>query len=226
MTEEQFGVAPGAPVFFLSYAHAKHSTPAPPQDANKRVLDLFVDLSNHVVELLGLSAGSTAGFMDRALDGGQRWSDDLAFAAGHCQVFLALISPHYVKSPWCAREWNAFTRRRYRLRPGAQAFPGETPVIPVNWSVVEKRQMPQAIVRKQIFTPTRLRGHIAPEYHHEGIYGLLSLGANGRDTYDAVVWRLAQRIARAFHTHWVEPQVPENMRELPDTFEEDEHELD
>ncbi|SCF48591.1 TIR domain-containing protein [Micromonospora matsumotoense] len=225
MAEEQFWEDESAPVFFLSYARTRNRVAAPPRDTNQKVFQLFVDLSDHVVELLGLGPGRTAGFMDRMLDGGQLWTDDLAFAAGHCQVFIPLISPQYLRSQWCAREWDAFTRRRAVPRPDAEPSAGETSVIPVNWSVVDRRQVPDVVSRRQMFAPTRLPSDIAPQYHDEGIYGLLSLGRNGKDAYDAVVWRLAQRIARAYRTHWVEAAVPSDLRQLRDRFEEDGHDL-
>ncbi|MFC8619660.1 TIR-like protein FxsC [Micromonospora purpureochromogenes] len=225
VTEEEFRVDPGAPVFFLSYARTKNRVAAPPRDTNSKVFQLFVDLSDHVVELLGLPPGRPAGFMDRMIDGGQLWTEDLAFAAGHSQVFIPLISPQYLNSAWCAREWDAFARRRFTLRPGAAATPGETPIIPVNWSVVERHRVPPVVSQRQMFTPTRLPSDIAPQYHDEGIYGLLSLGKNGKDAYDAVVWRLAQRVAKAYHTHWVQAQVPADMQQLRATFEEVGHDL-
>ncbi|MGK5442481.1 TIR-like protein FxsC [Micromonospora sp. URMC 105] len=225
MSEEEFRVDPSAPVFFLSYARTKNRVAAPPRDTNHRVFQLFVDLSDHVVELLGLPPGRPAGFMDRVIDGGQLWTEDLAFATGHSQVFIPLISPQYLNSAWCAREWDAFARRPFRLRPGAVASPGETPIIPVNWSVVERHRVPPVVSQRQMFTPTRLPSDIAPQYHDEGIYGLLSLGKNGKDAYDAVVWRLAQRVARAYHTHWVQAQVPADMQQLRATFEEVGHDL-
>lgn len=226
MTEDEFRVDPRAPVFFLSYARARHRPGEPPRDTNQKVFQLYVDLSDHVSELLGLPAGSTAGFLDRVLDGGQVWADDLAFAAGNCQVFIPLVSPQYLRSVWCAREWNAFVRRRQVRRPDARASPGEQPVIPVNWSVLgRRRDLPAAIRRRQVFSPTGLPPDIAPQYQQEGIYGLLSLGRNGKDAYDAVVWRLAQRVVRAVDTHWVEPYVAD-IEELGDGFEEAGDELD
>ncbi|MEU6072864.1 TIR-like protein FxsC [Micromonospora sp. NPDC047074] len=225
MPEETYWEDESAPVFFLSYAHTRNRVPAPPRDTNQKEFQLFVDLSDHVVELLGLGPGRTAGFMDRMLDGGQMWTDDLAFAAGHCQVFIPLVSPQYLNSDWCAREWHAFTRRPVLIRPGATLSTHDTPVVPINWSVVERRRLPEVVKRPQMFTPTRLPPDIAPQYHEEGIYGLLSLGKNGKDAYDAVVWRLAQRVARAYQTHWVRPQVPSDMRQLPKTFEEVGHDV-
>ncbi|MBQ1075615.1 toll/interleukin-1 receptor domain-containing protein [Micromonospora sp. C31] len=225
MAEETYGEDESAPVFFLSYARTKNRVAAPPRDTNQKVFQLFVDLSDHVVELLGLDPGRTAGFMDRLLDGGQVWTEDLAFAAGHCQVFIPLISPQYLNSAWCAKEWHAFTRRQVLHRPGAGQSAGETPVIPVNWSVVDSRRLPAVVSRRQMFNPTRLPPDIAPQYHDEGIYGLLSLGKNGKDAYDAVVWRLAQRIARAYQTHWVRAEVPGDVRQLRETFEEVGHDV-
>ncbi|WP_422756247.1 TIR-like protein FxsC [Micromonospora sp. WMMD708] len=227
MAEKEFWEDESAPVFFLSYARTRvrPRAVAPPRDNNEKVFQLFVDLSDHVVELLGLDPGRTAGFMDRVLDGGQLWTDDLAFAAGHCQVFIPLVSSQYLRSQWCAREWDAFTRRRVVPRPDADPSAGETPVIPVNWSVVDRRRVPEVVSRRQMFTPTRLPSNIAPMYREEGIYGLFSLGSNGKDAYDAVVWRLAQRIAHAYRTHWVEPAVTTDLRQLRDRFEEDGHDV-
>ncbi|MEU0765158.1 hypothetical protein ABZ351_36540, partial [Streptomyces microflavus] len=77
----------------------------------------------------------------------------------------------------------------------------------------------EAIRRRQMFSPTNLPPDIAPQYQQEGIYGLLRLGHNGKDAYDAVVWRLAQRVVLAAKTQWVEPHVSQ-VDELSHEFEE------
>jgi len=213
----------GAPVFFLSYARRHPRLPEPPRELNNEALQFYVELSKHVYELLGLPAGCDAGFMDGEVDGGQKWSLELAHAIGHCQVFVPLISPHYLTSEWCAREWHAFTRRPVRARPSAKPSPGDTPVIPVLWSYVETDRLPLAIRQVQLFTPARLpQRDIAALYRAEGLYGLLNLGEVGKQAYEAVVWRLAQRIALAFGTHDVEPGEIDDFENLRSWFGEGE----
>jgi hypothetical protein len=213
----------GSPVFFLSYARRHPRLIEPPRELNNEALQLYVELSKHVYELLGLPAGCDAGYLDSEMDGGQKWSLELAHAISHCQVFVPLISPHYLTSEWCAREWHAFNRRRVRPRPGATPSPGDTPTIPVRWSYVENDQLPPEIQKVQLFTPARLpQRDIAALYRSEGLYGLLNLGEVGKQAYEAVVWRLAQRIALAFGTHDVEPGETDDFENLRGWFGEDE----
>ncbi|MEU8376141.1 TIR-like protein FxsC [Micromonospora sp. NPDC048894] len=219
-SEDEFQTDPHAPVFFLSYARTMSIRSGVFRDTSQKVFQFFVDLSDQVTELLSLQPGRTAGFLDRALDSGQMWTTELAFAAGHCQVFVPLISPQYARSALCTWEWNAFVRRQQRRRPDAQKGPGQLPIIPVNWAVTSHpRDLPEAIRRRQMFSPTNLPPDIAPQYQQEGIYGLLRLGHNGKDAYDAVVWRLAQRVVLAAKTQWVEPHVSQ-VDELSHEFEE------
>ena len=223
MTQEPVTADLRAPVFFLSYAHQHYRLPEPAKDVNQRALQLYVDLSEHVYELLGLPPGRDAGFMDRELDGGQKWSAELAYAVGSCQVFIPLLSPQYLISEWCAREWDAFTRRPFRAHPGATPSPGETSVIPVIWSYVDPRRLPPEIQQVQVFSPARLpSSQMAALYREEGLYGLLNLGREGREAYDVVVWRLAQRVAAAFGTHHVEPRDAQDFVNLRGRFGEGE----
>lgn len=223
MSSEPVTADAGAPVFFLSYARRHPRLPEAPRDLNNEALQLYVELSKHVYELLGLPAGCDAGFMDGEMDGGQEWSRELAHAVGHCQVFVPLVSPHYLSSKWCAREWSAFTRRRRRPRPGARPSAGDTPIIPVLWSFVETEQLPAEIKEVQLFTPARLpQRDIAALYREEGLYGLLNLGDVGKQAYDAVVWRLAQKIVAAYGLHYVEPEEIDDLASLRSRFGEGE----
>lgn len=210
------------PIFFLSYARRHPRLPEPPRELNNEALQLYVELSKHVYELLGLPAGCDAGFMDGEMDGGQKWSLELAHAIGHCQVFVPLISPHYLSSEWCAREWHAFNRRPARPKPNTRPSPGETSTIPVRWSHVETDLLPPEIRQVQLFNPVGLpQTNIAALYRREGLYGLLNLGEVGKQAYEAVVWRLAQKIALASGTLHVEPGVVDDLASLPGRFGED-----
>ncbi|WP_198171234.1 TIR-like protein FxsC [Actinoplanes awajinensis] len=207
------------PVFFISYAHRPQRA-RPTRDAHL-VRDFYDTLYGHVDELLGLQAGQEAGFMDAEMDGGQRWSDDLAYAIGHCQVLVPLISPRFAGSEWCAREWHAFTRRPHRTFPTATSSHGATPIIPVSWTPFPIEQLPGEIRAVQLFTPALPQPEMARLYQSEGLYGLLQLGERGLEVYEAVVWKLAQWIADAFWTHDVETDKDVDFRGLATEFGED-----
>jgi TIR domain len=112
-------------IFFLSYAQARHirTSQAGTYDANQSVVRFFDDLSMHVDQLVGSPTGVDPGFMDRSMQGGTRWASEVLAAAGTCHVFIPLLSPGYVESTWCAREWDAFSRRNVGRRAGRGAGP-------------------------------------------------------------------------------------------------------
>jgi hypothetical protein len=182
------------PLFFLSYARTKplrdalDSQPNP----NRRVYQLFNDLSTHLNNLVYRETGADdPGYVDRSMRGSEVWTDDLRSALGSCQVLVALLSPAYVQSEWCAREWNGFASRPVRRREGATGR-RSTSIIPVVWASPKLFKAPPAIRRVQFFSPVRLSSAtLAQEYHDEGLYNLLSIGTPGTD---GIVLRLAQRI--------------------------------
>lgn len=211
---------PAAPVFFLSYARAARSLrAAPPTQPNAMVQKLFDDLVTHVSELVGLPAGSDAGFMDRQVDGGERWESQILRSAGTCQVFVSLLSPAYLRSRWCGFEWDAFTRRTAALRQSSdEPVTGMLPILPVIWVPMPQRDLPAAVSEYQWFRPDRLPDdRIVEAYQQEGLYGLLRIGR--REYYDMIVWRLAQEIVTRHFEYWVEPLVPPDTQELR-TFDE------
>lgn len=213
---------PGAPLFFLSYAHATEHrrTLSAPRDANANVQRLFHDLSDHVSELVGRPTGADPGFMDSAMGGGQRWTPELLAAAGRCQVFIPLISRSLIGSSWCGMEWDAFSRRRIVKRASGIAD-HETGIVPVTWSPLGAYPLPRAVRDIQRFHPASLpEGHIAAQYQQEGLYGLLAMRMEA--AYQAVVWRLAQHVVNIYYRQWVEPHVPGGPDELRNVFEEKE----
>jgi hypothetical protein len=197
-------------VFFLSYARAR---------SEPRVHRLYHDLISHVDELTGLPPGPELGYLDRGIPPGSFWSRDLAAALSTYQVFVALVSPHFLRSPWCCREWHAFERRPYREttrapRPGVgtRSFTGAAavrrPVLPVHWVPVQD-ELPERIGEVQFFGLPAEDGELVNDYREHGIYGLI----NRRDSssYDWVVWRLAQEIVRTWYAFRVE-----QVTDLPD----------
>ncbi|WP_426505179.1 TIR-like protein FxsC [Dactylosporangium sp. McL0621] len=176
-------------------------------------------LSEHIHEMLAVPAGCPPGFIDRSLDGGEVWSEELAFALGHCQVFVPLLSAPYLSSDWCAREWNAFARRK--VTPLVDGADRRTSVIPVVWNVLRPgAELPEAVRRVQRFTPAGPPPEVTSAYNAEGMYGLPLTGAQGRGLFEAAVWRLAQHIVRATYERWVEPEVPGDLESLSTKFGE------
>ncbi|MDG6106401.1 toll/interleukin-1 receptor domain-containing protein [Dactylosporangium aurantiacum] len=206
-----------APLFFLSYARMTRLRRGPiaQPDPNLRVKQLFTDLSSHLNNLVYRETGADPGFMDLAMTGGEEWRPELLHAVGTCQVFVALLSPAYMKSEYCALEWNAFTERPIHRRPGA---PGhhETSVIPVVWLPSQSGTVPAAINKIQRFTPQRLPDeNLAQQYADEGLYGLLTLGAEGTD---GIILRLAQQIRDLCWSHQVERRVLPDTKNISRTF--------
>lgn len=195
------------PIFFLSYAHTQ---------AVDTVVQFFELLSQHVQELVGLGTGDAAGYMDDSMDDGSYWSHELMSAIGTCPVFVPLISPRYLRSAWCAREWHAFQRRTvHTIPPGGNT----SPVLPVRWADTPMDDIPEVIKKLQFFRPTGSeRPELRRRYHSEGMYGL-SVG--GDESYKLLVWRIAQQINRIYRTHRVETDIVRDHTTLPSSFRGD-----
>ncbi|MDW5328216.1 MULTISPECIES: TIR-like protein FxsC [unclassified Plantactinospora] len=193
---------PLAPLFFVSYAVIKppRRTPGGRREANTNALRLFSELSIHVNALVSRPTGADPGYIDRNMRGGERWTPDLLEAVGTCQVFVALLSPAYLDSEWCAREWNLFASRTVVRRDGRPS--NETCILPVSWTPADSCEPPNYVQR---FSPDGTPDEdLVPTYHQEGLYGLLSMKDPASDV---VLWKLAQRIVELSRSHWVEPRV-------------------
>ena len=212
---------PQGPIFFLSYAQARpiRTSQAGPRDLNQYVVRLFDDLSMHVDQLVGSPTGVDPGFMDRSMQGGTRWVPEVFAAAGTCHVFVPLISSGYVESPWCAREWDAFSRRNVVRRP-SNSSGSRTAILPVTWSRMQQDQLPSVVRELQFFLPQQSTDPgITQRYLNEGVYGLLAL--NDQAAYQAVTWRLARSIVDAYHAYHVEPKIPTDPWQLRGSFRGD-----
>jgi hypothetical protein len=210
---------PAAPVFFVSYWRPKpplHGV-GPARAANRFVTRFFDDLTADVNDLIGPVPGRDPGFLDVAGDGGERWERRLLRAAGTCQVFICLLSaPYLFHSPWCAREWDLFTRRRVTAR-GDGADPDLTAVVPVLWTPISTA-VPRAVADVNVFVPTGLpRAEFAAAYLAEGLLGLLKTDQEA--VYQATVWKLARHIVRIRQDYRVEPLHLDNAKDLRTTFE-------
>jgi hypothetical protein len=197
---------PGAPVFFVSYARprAVHHDVAP-AERNRHAMRFFSDLTVIVNELIPVLPGHDPGFMDMAMEGGERWEKHLLSAAGTCQVFIALLSGPYLRSEWCAMEWDVFSRRSV-VRRTDQRPDTETCVLPVHWVPIVE-DIPEVVSGVNRFTPAGLPDdNFREQYRRHGVYGLLQRGQES--VYQSIIWALALRIQQLRYSHWVEPLIP------------------
>lgn len=220
VTTSEHEVDSRGPVFFLSYRHSRFQHTTGIREPNRFVMEFFDDLSDNVSELLGRLSGEDAGFMDRLLEGGQRWTPELFQAASTCQIFVPLISPGLLRSEWCGMEWDLFSRRKV-FRRGGDGPTTETCILPVVWIPTDHSTLPTVMRGIQRFAPVGLPNiNVATMYVRDGLFGLRQMGEDA--AYRAVVWRLAQRIADLTRTHRVGPlePFPTSTDDLRDVFQE------
>lgn len=203
------------PTFYLSYARIQQvrRSAAPQAEANRYVRRFFEDLSMNIGELLGLGVNERPGYVDLTADGGELWQEQVLHAAGSCQVFVSLLSPTYVRSPWCAREWHLFARRQATRRADGSAA-HSTGFVPLHW-VPMADPPPPAIAKVNAFGGD-LDPRVRNIYHQNGIYGLLTTRQEAE--YAQIVWRIAMHIMRMVSEQWIAPDVPASIEGLKDTF--------
>jgi hypothetical protein len=216
VTVGDFESSSGAPVFFLSFRHARTGQLTEKGDPDQPVMELFDALSDNVSELLGRLPGEDAGFVDRSMAGGQRWTRELFRAASSCQVFVPLVSPRLLQSAWCGMEWGLFAQRKVARIGGGE--PTETGILPVTWIPTDHNTVPKVIADVLPFMPNGLPDGTASAYTREGLLGMRKLGADV--AYNAIVWRLAQRIVEISRSHHVVPRkrIPRGPAHLRNVF--------
>jgi hypothetical protein len=141
--------------------------------------------------------------MDLEVRGGMGWTDELLEAVGTCQVLIALLSPRFLASEWCGKEWSAFSQRQVRALEASQG-PERGCIVPVLWTPPVpdlSRFGPASEI--QVFSPDSTPDPALPDrYRNNGIYGLLRTGQV--DSYQIIVWQLALFIAKLYHNQLAE----------------------
>ena len=176
--------------FFLSYARG---------DDDVSVQRFFHDLSAEVRAHAGLAAGEEVGFFDvHSLEVGATWSPRLVEALSRCQSFIALVSPRYLLSEPCGREWTIFAERVRRYERDVGASPSA--LLPLLW--LPPPQLPDAVAELQY------HNDILPEaYTRTGLRQLMRLQRNQDSYYDLIV-ELARQIVQTAHAHDVPGAEP------------------
>lgn len=218
MTGRRRAEGPVGPIFFFSYARPARlpaNAGGIDNDPAKEVNRFFTDLTNNVNQLVPVPAGADVGFMDRKIEAGVEWHDELFRNLGVARVFVALLSAQYLEiSKWCPMEWDYFCRRQVRLREGAPPRPNATAVIPVLWAPVVSR-MPSTVQRVQQFSPSK--ESLRPLYESEGALGMQSLDESA---YKAFVWLLAREIQNRWAHLDVKPSTRRATLGLRQSFQD------
>jgi FxsC-like protein len=182
------------PYFFLSYAR----TPRPDRnssfDPNFWVNKLYEDLSYEVLQLI---RSPVAGFMDREIRLGMRWSRELTSALATCRVFVPLYSPRYFASDNCGKEWYAFSRRVLDQR--ARKPSTDVAIVPALWVPVDEESLP-AMAREIQFD----HHDLGEMYGRVGFSGIMKVDRY-RDDYILAVQGLARRIVEVAHRTTIDP---------------------
>lgn len=207
---------PIAKVFFVSHATAHDHDASGTTEPNTVFAQFHQDLSRDLDQLVARRSGADAGFLDRGLRAGSNWEREILTAIGTCQVLVALVSKPFCESPWCGKEWDAFTRRRTVRRADGALMPDPQCALPVLWTVDQQQDYPAIVDRFQRFRPRPTsQTELDQIYLREGIYGMFRAE---KDAYRATVWRIAQEIKRLVTEYWVEPHVFDDSDALENVF--------
>src|SRR5262245_44919752 len=118
--------------FFLSYARVDAHKIEKGRRQPDPTFEAFLDrLSQRVTQL----TGEGPGFVDRNIEIGEDWRDDLAEALATSKTMVCLYSPSYFKSETCGKEMQVFLDRRRRyIRENVGKKPAN--IIPVIWQPI------------------------------------------------------------------------------------------
>jgi FxsC-like protein len=187
--------------FFLSYARG---------DDDVSVQRFFNDLSAEVRAHAGVAVGTEVGFFDaHSLEVGAIWSPRLVEALSECRSFVALVSPRYLLSEPCGREWAIFAERLRRYEQAVGVHPSV--LLPLLW--LPPPRLPDVVAALQY------HNDVLPEaYSRTGLRQLIRLQRN-QDSYYDLITELARQIVQTTHAHHV-PQAPASLdfERIPSAF--------
>lgn len=187
--------------FFLSYARG---------DDNDSIERFYNDLSAEVRSHAGLAPNTEVGFVDvHSMELGVQWSARLMRDLVECRVFVALVSPRYLRSEMCGKEWRVFADRLGRHT----APEGEPPaaLLPLLW--LPPPTLPDVVEELQY------RNDLLPRaYRDKGLRQMIRLN-KFRDSYVEFVDSLAQQIVRTAEADCVPPATRSlRFQDVPSVF--------
>jgi FxsC-like protein len=187
--------------FFLSYARG---------DDSDSVQRFYSDLSREVRERVGLPRGTEVGFLDtHGIETGVTSSAGLVESLATCGTFVALVSPRYLRSETCGREWSVFANRMARHTAYGQDPP--TALLPLLW--LPPPALPPVVEELQYSSYL-----LPPAYADKGLRQLIRLDRY-RDQYHEFVDGLARQIIRTVESEQVPPAYPSlDLHLMPSAF--------
>jgi FxsC-like protein len=197
--------------FFLSYAHSDPLAGYPDANPDKLVGEFFGDLADAVRRQAPPRPGFAPGFYDQEIPVSADWKVSLTWALSTAQVFVPLYSPGYLTKSLPGREWESFRKRMEDIGLPApqQRF---TPVL---WTPLGATHAPVAGLDDALAL-----GAGQPGYAEEGLRALLKIGWY-RDSYEAVVSRLAKRIVLLAQDFPIQPYEVQDIDEMTSPFAPD-----
>ena len=181
-------------VIFVSYTRVDAK--------DKAAHRFFQDLRRKMAEKLGCSE-EEALFIDSSnIQAGETWAARLSEELSCCQCFVALVSPEYIASPNCGKEWAAFS-----LRLGAMVAPPAVR-IPLLW---QPCLVPDAIGATQLFSDAT-----APNTEDRGLRYLLHREPTA---YEAVLSAFSNRLHEVILRHPIaRARPPVDFSAAPNAF--------
>jgi FxsC-like protein len=160
-------------------------------------LQRFCDDLARRVEALTAAESDRTIFFDRSLERGRPWPDMVANALAKSRMMVAIISPGFIRSDYCGKEWQVFSERADLASRPTSA------ILPVVWVPLRLiGPLPSAISHINLF------GHDVPDaYREKGLSYLVRLR---RGQYYDLIGQLAQELV-AWHR---EAPLPP-LKELP-----------
>ena len=187
-------------IFYLSYAHS---------NADPTLKRFFQDLEREVEVRIGRS--TRIGFFDPSvISAGEGWNEVVEHALRTSRILVSLISPAYVNSAYCGKEFSVFQQRaRLALDQAKETMA----ILPIIW-VPLRDKLPSAVDRIQI---DNLR--FPREYSEDGLRVLMQLRRH-EDVYHEFISVLAERIVYI----WESGPLPlldnlPSLDEIPNAFE-------
>lgn len=135
-----------AHVFFTSYARDDND--------EQKLASAVKRIEKRVRAMMGVDEDVQIAFFDgNSIETGQQWKERLGDALRETKIIVCMLSPRYVNSAFCAKEFEVFRRR---LSAAAERDRHKIVVVPVVW---EPGSLPEALLEFQ-FRDDRL----PPEY--------------------------------------------------------------
>ncbi|HEX3955521.1 MAG TPA: TIR-like protein FxsC [Trebonia sp.] len=196
--------------FFLSYAHSDPLAGYPDANPDKLVAEFFGDLAD-AVRRASPRRSFAPGFYDQEIPVAADWKVSLTRALSTAQVFVPLYSPGYLAKSLPGREWESF---RTRMEDMGLPDPQQR-FAPVLWTPLGEAQGPVAGLEEALAL-----GADHPAYAENGLRMLLKIGWY-RDSYEAVVRRLAERIVMLAEFSPIQPHEVQDIDEMTSPFSPD-----